>query len=98
MVARKFEKFDPEAAFRLLQDYGIRNTFVPPTALRMLRAVANPRGRFDLKLRTIASAGEALGAETAAEVCDRLPGVAVGGALALRLRRRRPPPVSQLSW
>jgi acetyl-CoA synthetase len=66
VVARKFEKFDPEAAFRLLQDYGIRNTFVPPTALRMLRAVANPRGRFDLKLRTIASAGEALGAETLA--------------------------------
>ncbi|MCZ8103584.1 MAG: AMP-binding protein [Burkholderiales bacterium] len=66
VVARKFEKFDPEAAFRLLQDYGIRNTFVPPTALRMLRAVGNPRGRFDLKLRTIASAGEALGAETLA--------------------------------
>jgi acetyl-CoA synthetase len=42
----------------------VRNTFVPPTALRMLRTVANPRGRFDLKLRTIASGGEALGAET----------------------------------
>ncbi len=66
VVARKFEKFDPEEAFRLLQDHGIRNTFVPPTALRMLRAVDNPRGRFDLKLRTIASAGEALGAETLA--------------------------------
>jgi acetyl-CoA synthetase len=66
VVARKFEKFDPEEAFRLLQDYGIRNTFVPPTALRMLRAVDNPRGRFDLKLRTVASAGEALGAETLA--------------------------------
>ncbi len=66
VVARKFEKFDPEEAFRLLQDYGIRNTFVPPTALRMLRAVENPRARFDLRLRTIASAGEALGAETLA--------------------------------
>ena len=30
----------------------------------MLRAVPNPRGRFDLALRTIASAGEALGVET----------------------------------
>ncbi len=66
VVARKFEKFDPEEAYRLLQDLGIRNTFVPPTALRMLRAVDNPRGRFDLNLRTIASAGEALGAETLA--------------------------------
>jgi acetyl-CoA synthetase len=66
VVARKFEKFDPEEAFRLMQDLEVRNTFVPPTALRMLRAVPNPRGRFDMKLRTIASAGEALGAETLA--------------------------------
>ena len=64
VVARKFEKFDPDEAFRLMQDLAIRNIFVPPTALRMLRAVNNPRGRFDLSLRTIASAGEALGAET----------------------------------
>ena len=64
VVARKFEKFDPDEAFRLMQDLAIRNIFVPPTALRMLRAVNNPRGRFDLALRTIASAGEALGAET----------------------------------
>lgn len=64
VVARKFEKFDPDEAFRLMQDLAIRNIFVPPTALRMLRAVDNPRGRYDLDLRTIASAGEALGAET----------------------------------
>ncbi|HEX8166195.1 MAG TPA: acyl-CoA synthetase [Beijerinckiaceae bacterium] len=64
VVARKSEKFDPEEAFRLMADMGVRNTFVPPTALRMLRAVPNPRGRFDLQLRTIASGGEALGAET----------------------------------
>ena len=64
IVARKFEKFDPEEAFRLMADHGVRNTFVPPTALRMLRIVPNPAGRFDLKLRTVASGGEALGAET----------------------------------
>lgn len=63
-VARKFEKFDPEEAYALMARLDVRNTFVPPTALRMLRAVPNPRARFDLKLRTIASAGEALGAET----------------------------------
>ncbi|MCP8940482.1 AMP-binding protein [Alsobacter sp. SYSU M60028] len=66
VVARKFEKFDPEEAFRLLQDHGVRNVFAPPTALRMLRAVKSPRERFDLDLRTVASAGEALGAETLA--------------------------------
>jgi len=42
----------------------VRNTFIPPTALRMLRAVDNPLGRFDLDLRTLASGGESLGAET----------------------------------
>lgn len=57
-------KFDAEAAFRLMADLGIRNGFIPPTALRMLRTVENPRQRFALNLRTIASAGEALGAET----------------------------------
>jgi acetyl-CoA synthetase len=46
-----------------MADAGIRNTFIPPTALRMLRTVPNPRGRYDLQLRTIASGGEALGAE-----------------------------------
>jgi acetyl-CoA synthetase len=64
VVARKFDKFDPEEAFRLMADFGVRNTFVPPTALRMLRTVQNPRGRFNLALRTIASGGESLGAET----------------------------------
>lgn len=64
VVARKFEKFDPEEGFRLIQDMGVRNVFVPPTALRMLRAVDNPRGRFDINLRTLASGGEALGEAT----------------------------------
>src|SRR3954451_420570 len=64
VVARKTEKFDPEEAFRLMADHQVRNTFVPPTALRMLRTVPNPRGRFALALRTIASGGETLGAET----------------------------------
>jgi len=64
VVARKFEKFDPEEAFRLMADLKVRNAFIPPTALRMLRAVPNPRGRFDLALRTIGSGGETLGAET----------------------------------
>ncbi len=66
VVAHRFTKFDPEAAFRLMADHGIRNAFVPPTALRMLRSVADPRARYDLALRTLASGGEALGAETLA--------------------------------
>jgi acetyl-CoA synthetase len=64
VVARSFEKFDPEEAFALMAQTGVRNAFIPPTALRMLRAAPPPRGRHDLRLRTVGSGGEALGAET----------------------------------
>ena len=66
VVARPVTRFEPEEAYRLIQDLGIRNAFVPPTALRMLRGAGNPRGRYQLHLRTVAAAGEALGAETLA--------------------------------
>lgn len=64
VVARRFEKFDPEEAFALLAKTGVRNAFIPPTALRMLRSAQSPRGRHDIRLRTLGSGGESLGAET----------------------------------
>lgn len=64
VVARPVTRFEPEEAYRLIQDLGIRNAFVPPTALRMMRGAGSPRGRWNLHLRTVAAAGEALGAET----------------------------------
>jgi acetyl-CoA synthetase len=64
VVARRFDKFDPEEAFAVMARFGVRNAFIPPTALRMLRAVPNPRGRHDVRLRSIGSGGEALGTET----------------------------------
>lgn len=64
VIARKFEKFDPEHAFRLMQDQKVRNAFIPPTALRMLRTVPDPRARYELSLRTIGSGGESLGEPT----------------------------------
>jgi acetyl-CoA synthetase len=66
VVAGRFERFDPEAAYRLMAEAGVRNTFIPPTALKMLRAAPPPRGRHELRLRTIGSGGESLGAETLA--------------------------------
>jgi acetyl-CoA synthetase len=63
-VARRFEKFDPEEAFALMARTQIRNAFIPPTALRMLRAVPNPKGRHAINMRSIGSGGESLGAET----------------------------------
>ncbi len=63
VVARKFDKFVPDEAFALMASAGVRNAFIPPTALRMMRAAPSPRGRYDFKLRTIASGGESLGVE-----------------------------------
>ena len=63
VVARAAEKFDPDAAFDLMARLGVRNAFFPPTALRMLRTVARPRMTYRLALRTLGSAGEALGVE-----------------------------------
>jgi acetyl-CoA synthetase len=63
VVARRFEKFTPDAALDLMQRHGVRNVFLPPTALKMLRAAGDIRSRWDLRLRSVASGGETLGAE-----------------------------------
>lgn len=63
VVAHRFQKFTPEAAFQFLQDFQVRNTFLPPTALKMMRAVADPQKRWNYRLRSVASGGESLGAE-----------------------------------
>jgi acetyl-CoA synthetase len=54
--------FDPEWAVRVIEAARIRNAFLPPTALRLMRAadVRVPPGR----LRTVMSGGEVLGKET----------------------------------
>ena len=64
VVARRFDRFDPEEAFALIARHGVRNAFIPPTALRMLRSAPNPQGRHAIRMRSVASGGEALGAET----------------------------------
>src|SRR5262245_27265127 len=64
VVARRFERFDPEEAFAVMAQTGVRNTFIPPTALRMMRSAPDPRRRHAISLRTVGSGGEALGAET----------------------------------
>ncbi|MEP3045696.1 MAG: acyl-CoA synthetase [Roseibium sp.] len=63
VVACRFKKFTAEAAFQLMQDQKIRNTFLPPTALKMMRQVETPETRWKLNLRSVASGGETLGAE-----------------------------------
>ncbi len=63
VLARRFAKFDAEAGFDLMSRHRVTCTFLPPTALRMLRLVPSPRTRWPLALRSIASGGEPLGKE-----------------------------------
>lgn len=64
VVSSPGQKFDPHMAYRIMAEMGVRNAFIPPTALRLMKSVEDPRQRYDLKLRTIGTAGEALGRET----------------------------------
>jgi acetyl-CoA synthetase len=55
-------RFDPERALALMEKYRVRNSFLFPTALKMMmKAVPEPRSRFALALRSVMSAGEAVG-------------------------------------
>ena len=62
VLAHRMAKFEPEAALTLMARHGVRNGFIPPTALKMLRQVPNP-ARFGARLRTLGSGGETLGAD-----------------------------------
>lgn len=64
VVSSPAQKFDPHMAFRIMSEMKVRNAFIPPTALRLLKAVEAPREDYDLVLRSIGSAGESLGRET----------------------------------
>jgi len=76
VVAHRARKFDPEAAFHLMARHRIRNTFMPPTALKLMRQVPHPHRRFQFSLRTIGSGGETLGEELL-EWARRIMGVAI---------------------
>ncbi len=61
VLAHRAKKFDPEEAFHLIAAYGIRNAFMPPTALKLMRQVKNPQSRHSYRMRSIGSGGETLG-------------------------------------
>jgi acetyl-CoA synthetase len=62
VLARRFDKFDGEAAFDLMSRHAVTHTFLPPTALKMMRTVPQPE-RWKLSLHAVASGGESLGEE-----------------------------------
>ncbi|WP_022703430.1 AMP-binding protein [Pseudorhodobacter ferrugineus] len=60
LVAHRMRKFEAGAAYALIAAHGIRNLFLPPTALKLMRGTAVPAG---VNIRSISSGGESLGAE-----------------------------------
>jgi len=70
-------RFNPEKAFWLMEKYRVRNSFLFPTALKMMmKAVPQPKQRYGLSLRSIMSGGESVG-ETAFEWSREALGVTV---------------------
>ena len=63
VLAHRMTKFDPDEAFAILARHEIRNTFMPPTALKIMRTVKDPASRHGYRLRSVASGGERLGEE-----------------------------------
>ncbi len=63
VVAHRFQKFSGEAAFELIARHGVRNVFLPPSALKVMKAIPNAERRWPLAMRSVASGGETLGAE-----------------------------------
>ena len=61
VLAYRAKKFDPEEAFALMAEFKVRNSFLPPTALKMMRQVPDPQKRHDFALRSVGSGGETLG-------------------------------------
>lgn len=70
-------RFTAERAFDLLQRYQVTSAFLFPTALKMMmKSVGEPRAKYMLKLRSLMSAGEAVG-QTVFDWCRDSLGVTV---------------------
>jgi acetyl-CoA synthetase len=65
-------RFDPERAWRIVGEHGVRNTFLPPTALRMMRQAHTAELARGVAFRSIGSGGETLGADVLEWARDEL--------------------------
>ncbi len=63
VLIHKMSRFDPELAVEVLARHGVTRAFLPPTALRMIRAADVKIDPKRLALQAVGSAGEALGTE-----------------------------------
>ena len=61
MLGHRARKFEPQAAMQIMADYNVRNVFLPPTALKLMRQAGVTHD--GVKLRSIFTGGESLGGE-----------------------------------
>lgn len=77
-VAYRSDRFSPDEAFDVIDRYAVTKTFIPPTALRMMKSVDRPAERFETDhVSVIASGGEALDRDTFEWASDVFGEVAV---------------------
>ena len=62
VLAHRTRQFDPERVLDLMARHRVRNAFLPPTALKLIRR-SGARPPSDLALRSVGSGGETLGGE-----------------------------------
>lgn len=75
LVAHRARKFEPAEAWALIARLKVRNLFLPPTALKLMRTAPVPG---DVAVRSVGSGGESLGADLLAwgrqalgvEICE----------------------------
>ncbi len=72
LAYRSKARFDPEVTLRLLEKYGASVGLYPPTALKVLREVKQPREKYSLKLRCIVSGAEPVSPQLARWVDEEL--------------------------
>src|SRR5229473_5390695 len=73
LAYRSKARFDPEVTLRLLEKYGASVGLYPPTALKSLREVKNPREKYrELRLRCIVSGAEPVSPELSRWVDEEL--------------------------
>ena len=61
LVGHRARKFEPQAAMQMMADLSVRNVFLPPTALKLMRQAGVKHS--GVKLRSIFTGGESLGGE-----------------------------------
>jgi len=81
IVAFRGRHFEPEVVMKMMAEHGVKNTFLPPTALRMLRLASDSYKGPLPALRSIMTGGEATSAdvlEWAEERLGTIPNEAYG--------------------